>query len=190
MREAVIVSACRTAIGRAPRGKLRNTRPDVMGAAVLEDVLKRTPGLDPLEIDDVVVGCTFPEAEQGLNIGRVIAARAGLPDDVAGVTVNRFCSSGLQAISYACERIMVGAADVMVAGGVETMSMIPMGGNTMSVNPYLGETRPESYEGMGMTAENVAEKYGVNREDQDEAGRQIAPSAQPFAEGVFHRHQE
>ncbi|MBU0515185.1 MAG: thiolase family protein [Proteobacteria bacterium] len=170
MREAVIVSACRTAVGRAPRGKLCKTRPDEMGAAALTEVLKRTPGLDPVDIDDVVIGCSFPEAEQGLNVARVLVARAGLPDDVSGVTVNRFCSSGLQAISHACERIMVGAADVIVAGGVETMSMIPMGGNTMSVNPMLGDTRPSAYEGMGMTAENVAEKYDVSRQDQDRFG--------------------
>jgi acetyl-CoA acyltransferase len=170
MREAVIVSACRTAVGRAPRGKLRKTRPDEMGAVALTEVLKRAPGLDPIDIDDVVVGCTFPEAEQGLNVARVLVNRCQLPDEIAGCTVNRFCSSGLQAISYACERIMVGAADVMVAGGVETMSMIPMGGNTMSVNPMLGHTRPSAYEGMGMTAENVAEKYNVNREDQDQFG--------------------
>ncbi len=170
MREAVIVSACRTAVGRAPRGKLSKTRPDEMGAAALTEVLRRTPGLDPLDIDDIVIGCSFPEAEQGLNVARVLVARCGLPDNVSGVTVNRFCSSGLQAISYACERIMVGAADVMVAGGVETMSMIPMGGNTMSINPMLGETRPEAYEGMGMTAENVAQKYNVSRQDQDQFG--------------------
>jgi len=186
MREAVIVSACRTAVGRAPRGKLSKTRPDEMGAAALTEVLRRTPGLDPQDIDDIVVGCSFPEAEQGLNVARVLVARCGLPDDVSGVTVNRFCSSGLQAISYACERIMVGAADVMVAGGVETMSMIPMGGNTMSVNPMLGDTRPESYEGMGMTAENVAQKYQVSREDQDQFGYESQmKAAQAIEKGHF-----
>lgn len=144
MKEAVIVAACRTAIGRAPRGALRQTRPDYMGAEVVKEVLNRCPGLDPRQIDDVVLGCTFPEAEQGLNIGRVVAQKAGLPDEVPGQTVNRFCSSGLQSIAMSCERIMCGMAEVIVAGGVETMSMIPMGGNMMSVDPQMGAETPGS----------------------------------------------
>jgi acetyl-CoA acyltransferase len=167
MKEAVIVSAARTAVGRAPKGTLRQTRPEHMGVTVLKGVLERTPGLDPMEIDDVVMGCTFPEAEQGLNIARVLVAKAGLPDEVPGMTVNRFCSSGLQAVSIACERIMCGMADCIVAGGVESMSLIPMGGNMMCVDPELGHDRPWAYEGMGMTAENVAKDFDVPRDEQD-----------------------
>ena len=170
MKEAVIVSAVRTAVGRAPRGALSQTRPEYMGVTVLKEVLRRTPGLDPMEIEDVIVGCTFPEAEQGLNLGRVLVAKAGLPDEVPGQTVNRFCSSGLQSISIACERIMCGMAEVIVAGGVESMSLIPMGGNMMTVDPVLGAERPWAYEGMGMTAENVAQDFGISREEQDILG--------------------
>ncbi|MCB2194113.1 MAG: thiolase family protein [Deltaproteobacteria bacterium] len=170
MKEAVIVAACRTAVGRAPRGTLRQTRPEYMASTVVGEVVKRTPGLDPLEIDDVVLGCTFPEAEQGLNIGRVAAQKAGLPDEVPGMTVNRFCSSGINAISIACERIMCGQAEVMIAGGVESMSLIPMGGNMMMLDPEMGLTKPWAYEGMGMTAENVANDFGISREDQDKLG--------------------
>jgi len=170
MNEAVIVSAARTAVGRAPRGALRQARPEHMGVTVLKGVLERTPGLDPMEIEDVIIGCTFPEAEQGLNLARVMVAKAGLPDEVPGMTVNRFCSSGLQAISIACERIMCGQAEVIVAGGVESMSLIPMGGNMMMVDPELGSERPWAYEGMGMTAENVANDFGISREEQDKLG--------------------
>ncbi|MBI5521815.1 MAG: thiolase family protein [Desulfarculus sp.] len=170
MREAVIVAAARTAVGRAPKGALRQTRPEYMGVTVLKEVIKRTPGLDPKEIDDVVIGCTFPEAEQGLNIGRVIVQKAGLPDDVSGMTLNRFCSSGLNAIAMACERIMCGMAEVMVAGGIESMSLIPMGGNMMNVDPELGMNTPWAYEGMGMTAENVAKDFNISRADQDALG--------------------
>ncbi|CAO0823853.1 hypothetical protein DFAR_3960026 [Desulfarculales bacterium] len=170
MREAVIVAAARTAVGRAPKGALRQTRPEYMGVTVLKEVIKRTPSLDFKEIDDVVIGCTFPEAEQGLNIGRVIVQKAGLPDDVSGITLNRFCSSGLNAISMACERIMCGMAEVMVAGGIESMSLIPMGGNMMNVDPELGRKTPWAYEGMGMTAENVATDFSIGRQDQDALG--------------------
>ncbi|MBU1274378.1 MAG: thiolase family protein [Proteobacteria bacterium] len=170
MKEAVIVAACRTAVGRAPRGILRQTRPEYMASTVVGEVVKRTPGLDPVEIDDVVLGCTFPEAEQGLNIGRVAAQKAGLPDEVPGLTVNRFCSSGLNAISIACERIMTGQAEVIIAGGVESMSLIPMGGNMMMLDPEMGLTKPWAYEGMGMTAENVANDFGISREEQDVLG--------------------
>jgi acetyl-CoA acyltransferase len=186
MREAVIVAACRTAIGRAPRGTLRLTRPEYMGTTVLKEVIRRTPGLDPKEIDDVVIGCTFPEAEQGLNIGRVIVQKAGLPDDVPGITINRFCSSGLNAISMACERVMCGMAEVMVAGGIESMSLIPMGGNMMMVDPELGGNTPWAYEGMGMTAENVARDFNISREDMDALGvRSNELALKAIAEGKF-----
>ncbi|MCF8040590.1 MAG: thiolase family protein [Desulfarculaceae bacterium] len=186
MKEAVIVAACRTAVGRAPRGILRQTRPEYMASTVVGEVVKRTPGLDPVEIDDVVLGCTFPEAEQGLNIGRVAAQKAGLPDEVPGMTVNRFCSSGLNAISIACERIMCGQAEVMIAGGVESMSLIPMGGNMMMLDPEMGLTKPWAYEGMGMTAENVANDFNISREDQDKLGvRSNDLALKAIAEGRF-----
>ncbi len=186
MKEAVIVAACRTAIGRAPRGALRQTRPDYMGAEVVKEVLNRCPGLDPRQIDDVVLGCTFPEAEQGLNIGRVVAQKAGLPDEVPGQTVNRFCSSGLQSIAMSCERIMCGMAEVIVAGGVETMSMIPMGGNMMSIDPQMGAETPWVYEGMGMTAENVARDFNISRQEQDDFAITSWDKAnRAIAEGVF-----
>jgi acetyl-CoA acyltransferase len=186
MREAVIVAAARTAVGRAPKGALRQTRPEYMGVTVLKEVIKRTPGLDPKDIEDVVIGCTFPEAEQGLNIGRVIVQKAGLPDDIPGMTLNRFCSSGLNAISMACERIMCGMAEVMVAGGIESMSLIPMGGNMMNVDPELGMNPPGAYEGMGMTAENVATDFGISRADQDALGvRSNELALKAIAEGRF-----
>jgi len=172
MKEAVIVSAVRTAVGRAPRGALSKTRPEQMGVPVIKELLRRTPGLDPLDIDDVIIGCTFPEAEQGLNLGRCLAQAAGLPDEVPGLTVNRFCSSGLQSIAQACERIMTDQADCIIAGGVESMSLIPMGGNM--TYPYFEviAARPGAYEPMGLTAENVAERYNISREDQDAFGYQ------------------
>ncbi|SHJ12951.1 acetyl-CoA C-acyltransferase [Desulfofundulus thermosubterraneus] len=167
MQEAVIVSAVRTAVGKAPRGKLRNTRPEDMAEAVLKEALARVPGLDPAEIDDVIFGCAFPEAEQGMNVTRNIVLKAGLPDSVPGVTVNRYCSSGLEAIAIAATRIMAGFAEVYVAGGVESMSLVPMGGNKIMPDPDLMERMPEVYMGMGYTAENVAELYRISREDQD-----------------------
>lgn len=186
MREAVIVAAARTAVGRAPKGALRQTRPELMGVTVLKEVIKRTPGLDVKEIEDVVMGCTFPEAEQGLNIGRVIVQKAGLPDDVPGMTLNRFCSGGLNAISMACERVMCGMAEVMVAGGIESMSAVPMGGNMMMVDPELGGNTPWAYEGMGMTAENVARDFNISREDQDALGvRSNELALKAIAEGRF-----
>ncbi len=186
MREAVIVAACRTAVGRAPRGTLRLTRPEYMGAEVVKEVIKRTPGLKPEEIDDIIMGCTFPEAEQGLNIARVLVQKVGLPDSVPGMTVNRFCSSGLQAIALACERIMVGHADVIIAGGVESMSLIPMGGNTISIDPELGEARPWAYEAMGITAENVARDFGITREEMDRlAVRSNELAVKAIKEGKF-----
>jgi len=167
MREAVIVSAVRTAVGRAPRGSLRNTRPDDLAGWVVKEALKRAPGLKPEEVDDLVIGCSFPEAEQGLNVARLICYIAGLPYTVPGQTVNRFCSSGLQAIAIGAEHIMCGFADVIIAGGVESMSMVPMGGNKAVPNLKLVETYPEGYTAMGVTAENVARKFGISREDQD-----------------------
>jgi acetyl-CoA acyltransferase len=167
MREAVIVSGVRTAVGKAPRGALRQTRPEDMVAAVMKEAVARVKGLDPNEIEDVVIGCAFPEAEQGMNVARVALLRAGLPITASGQTVNRFCSSGLQAVAIAAQAIMCGFGEVMVAGGVESMSLVPMGGNKMAPNPYLVENLPEAYLGMGLTAEEVAGRYSVSREDQD-----------------------
>ncbi len=167
MKEAVIVSAVRTAVGRAPRGSLRNTRPDDMAGWVVKEAMNRVPGLKPEEVDDVVIGCSFPEAEQGLNVARLINYLAGLPYTVPGQTVNRFCSSGLQAIAIGAEHIMCGFADVIIGGGVESMSMVPMGGNKTVPNLKLIETYPDGYAAMGVTAENVARKFNISREDQD-----------------------
>ena len=178
MREAVIVAACRTAVGKAPRGTLKDTRPEQMGCAVLGDLLNRASGLDPMLIDDVIVGCSFPESTQGLNLGRVLVMSMGWPDRVPGMTVNRFCASGLQAIAIAAEKIMCGFADVVVAAGVESMSQIPMGGNTMYPNPALVDTRPGALTGMGLTAENVAERYHISREEQDEFGARSQQKAE------------
>ena len=178
MKEAVIVAACRTAVGKAPRGTLKDTRPEEMGCAVLGDLLKRAGDLDPMLIDDVVIGCTFPEATQGLNLGRVLVMSMGWPDRVPGTTVNRFCSSGLQAIAIGAEKIMCGFADVVVAGGVESMSQIPMGGSMMYPNPALVETRPGAFTGMGLTAENVAERFKISRDEQDEFGAKSQQKAE------------
>ena len=168
MREAVIVSVARTAVGKAPRGTLHATRPDDMAAEVIQEVIQRVPGLDRNEIEDVILGCAMPEAEQGNNVARVASLRAGLPATCSAMTVNRFCSSGLQAIALAAERIMAGFADVIIAGGTETMSMIPMGGYHFSPNPFLMEHYPDAYLNMGLTAENLARKYEITREQQDE----------------------
>ena len=167
MREAVIVSAVRTAVGKAPRGALRSTRPDEMAAAVIREAIRRVPGLDANEIEDVILGCAMPEAEQGNNVARIAALRAGLPVACAAMTINRFCSSGLQSIALASERIMAGFADSIVAGGAETMSLIPMGGTNFSPNPYLMDHYPDAYLSMGLTAENLARKYSISREQQD-----------------------
>ncbi len=168
MREAVIVAAVRTAIGKAPKGALRTTRPDDLGATVLEALLSRTPQIAKEEVEDVIMGCATPEAEQGMNVARIIALKAGLPTSVPGVTVNRFCSSGLQTIAMAAQSIMSGMADVVVAGGVESMSMLPMGGYNISPNPALAVDYPETYMGMGHTAEQVAVRFGISRADQDQ----------------------
>lgn len=170
MREAVIVAACRTAVGKAPRGMLKDTRPEHMGCTVLGDLLERAEDLDPELIDDVIIGCTFPEATQGLNLGRVLVMSMGWPDRIPGMTVNRFCSSGLQSIAIGAEKIMCGYSDVVVAGGVESMSQIPMGGSMMYPNPALVDERPGAFTGMGLTAENVAERYKISRDEQDDFG--------------------
>nr|WP_274705007.1 thiolase family protein [Deinococcus geothermalis] len=166
VRDAVIVSAVRTPVGRGVKGTLANTRPDDLAALVLSEAVKRA-GVDASIVEDVYLGCAIPEAEQGLNIARLAALRAGMPDSVGGVTINRFCSSGLQTIAMAAAAIQTGQADVMLAGGVESMSMVPMTGHNPSPNPNLVDERPGAYIGMGLTAENVAAKYGISREDQD-----------------------
>lgn len=166
-KEAVIVAAARTPTGKANKGSLRFTPPDTLGGEVIKDLLKRAPNLQPEMVDDVILGCAFPEAAQGLNIARQCAALGGLPPSVPAATMNRFCSSGLQTIAQAAERIMVGGAKVIIAGGVESMSLVPMGGYVSRLNSDLVDNYPEIYINMGLTAENVAEKYGVNREDQD-----------------------
>src|SRR5919202_414627 len=171
MREAVIVSAVRTAVGKAPKGTLRDTRPDEMGAEVIREAIARVEGLDKSEIEDVVMGCAMPEAEQGMNVARAVAIRAGLPVETSAMTINRFCSSGLQSIAIAADRIRTGGADVCIAGGLETMSMIPMGGHIIRPNPYLVEHYPDFYLNMGLATENVARKFEVTREEQDERGR-------------------
>ncbi|HEV2175853.1 MAG TPA: acetyl-CoA C-acyltransferase [Terriglobia bacterium] len=168
MREAVIVSIARTAVGKAPRGTLRNTRPDDMAAAVMQEIIRRVPVLDPNEIEDVILGCAMPEAEQGNNMARTAAIRAGLPVSCSAMTINRFCSSGLQSIAMAADRIRTGAAEVILAGGAESMSLVPMGGYHFSPNPNLMEHYPDYYLSMGLTAENVARKYGITREQADE----------------------
>src|SRR5579859_566393 len=167
MKEAVIVSIARTAVGKAPRGTLRSTRPDDMAATVIQEILRRVAGLDANEIDDVILGCAMPEAQQGNNVARVASLRAGLPVSCSAMTINRFCSSGLQSIALGSERIMAGFADVIVAGGAESMSMIPMGGYHFSPNPYLMDHYPDSYLSMGLTAENLARKHQITREEAD-----------------------
>jgi len=168
MREVVLVSSVRTPVGRAFKGTLRATRPDELAAFAIKAALARVPQLDPKEIEDVILGCAMPEAEQGMNVARIASLRAGLPVEVSAVTINRFCSSGLQAIAMAAERIMSGAAEVMIAGGTESMSMIPMGGNKISPNPWLVDHYPDAYLSMGLTAERVATRFGITRAECDE----------------------
>jgi len=167
MADAFIVSAVRTPVGKAPNGALKHTRPDEMAAAVIKEALARARPLDPAEIDDVILGCAMPEAEQGLNVARIASLRAGVPITASAVTVNRFCSSGLQAIAYAAERIMTGGAHAIVAGGTESMSMVPMGGNKIAPNPKLVDTYPDVYLTTGLVAENHVHDYGISREEQD-----------------------
>src|SRR5215210_5084991 len=168
MRDAVIVSAVRTAVGKAPKGTLKDTRPDEMGAAAIKEAMARVEGLEAAEIEDVIMGCAMPEAEQGMNVARAAAIRAGLPVETSAMTINRFCCSGLQSIAIAADHIRTGGADVAIAGGLETMSMITMGGHIIRPNPYLVEHYPDFYLNMGLATENVARKYNVSREEQDE----------------------
>jgi len=168
MGEAVIASAVRTAVGKAPRGTLRNTRPDDMAAAAIREAISRVAGLGDADVEDVILGCAMPEAEQGMNVARIAMLRAGLPVTTSALTINRFCSSGLQAIAFAAERIIAGFSHVIVAGGTESMSLVPMGGHKFAPNPYLVEHAPDTYLSMGLTAENLAGKYGITREQADE----------------------
>ena len=167
MVEAVIVSAVRTAVGKAPSGALRSTRPDELAAAVMREALNRVPGISPSEVEDVILGCAMPEAEQGLNVARIASLRAGIPVEASGVTVNRFCASGLQAIAFAVDRIRTGSAEVVLAGGTESMSLVPMGGNKIAPNPALVDSYPDVYLSTGLVAENHVRDYGISREEQD-----------------------
>ena len=186
MREAVIVAGVRTAVGKANRGTLKDHRPNELGAAVVSELMQRVPQLDPKEVEDVIMGCAFPEGEQGMNVARIIALRAGLPTDVSGMTVNRFCASGLQTIAIAAEKVMSGFADAVIAGGVESMSMVPMGGYKPAPNPYLMDHLPAAYMSMGHTAEEVAKRFGVTREEQDRFAVESHRKAyQAIQEGKF-----
>lgn len=167
MRDAVIVSSVRTAVGKAPKGTLAFTRPDDLAAIALKGALEKVPALDPKEIEDVILGCAMPEGEQGMNVARIASLRAGLPVEVSGMTINRFCSSGLQSIAIAADRIRSGSAEAMLAGGTESMSMVSMGGSKVSANPWLIDHYADSYLSMGLTAERVAAKYGITREQAD-----------------------
>ena len=196
MNEAVIVAAVRTPVGKAPSGVLRGTRPDELAATVIGEALRRAPGIDAAEVDDVILGCAMPEAEQGLNVARIASLRAGVPVSASAVTINRFCSSGLQAIAFASERIICGSADVIVAGGTESMSLVPMGGHTVAPNPALVDSYPDVYLSTGLVAENHARESGISREAQDafalrshqravaaiEAGRRRNWNGAPFIE--------
>ncbi len=186
MQEAVIVDCLRTPVGKAPKGTLRNTRPDDMAATVIRTLLERYPQVPREEVDDVILGCAMPEAEQGMNMARVAALRAGLPDMVPGVTINRFCSSGLQAIAMAADRIRAESAQIIIAGGAESMSLVPMSGNKFAPNPYMVDHQPAIYMGMGLTAEEVQRKYGITREDADQfAYRSHQNALRAQAEGRF-----
>src|ERR1700739_1477951 len=168
MTTAVFASSVRTAVGKAYKGTLHASRPDDLAAIAINGAIARVPGLDPKEIEDVVLGCAMPEAEQGMNMARIASLRAGLPVEASAMTINRFCSSGLQAIAIAAERIMAGHGEVAVAGGAESMSMVPMGGNKVAPNPWLMDNYPDSYLNMGLTAENLAKKYNISREEADQ----------------------
>jgi acetyl-CoA acyltransferase len=168
MREVVIVSSVRTAVGKSGKGTLRATRPDDLAAVAIKGALDRVPQVDKNEIEDVIIGCATPEAEQGMNVARIASLRAGLPVEVSAMTINRFCSSGLQAISLAVDSVMAGRAEIAIGGGTESMSMIPMGGNKVSINPWLVDHYPDSYLSMGLTAERLAKRFGITREQADE----------------------
>ncbi len=184
--EAVILDCLRTPVGKAPKGSLRNTRPDDLAAIVIRRLLEKYPAIAPEEIDDVILGCAMPEAESGMNMARIAALRAGLPDSVPGVTINRFCSSGLQAIAMAADRIRSGSAQIIIAGGAESLSMIPMAGNKFAPNPWMVDHLPQIYMGMGLTAEQVQQKYGISREDADQfAYRSHQHALRAQAEGKF-----
>ncbi len=167
MQEAFVVSAVRTAVGKAPKGTLRSTRPDDLGAIAVRGALERVPQFDWKLVEDVIIGCAMPEAEQGMNVARIISLRAGLPVESAAMTINRYCASGLQSIALAAERIRGGAASAIIAGGTESMSFVPFGGNKIAVNPWLVKNYPDSYMSMGLTAERVARHYGITRDDSD-----------------------
>src|SRR5215467_15330562 len=167
MQEAVIIDCLRTPVGKSPRGALRNTRPDELAATVIRRLLEKYPQVAPADVEDVILGCAMPEAESGNNMARVVALRAGLPDTVPGLTINRFCSSGLQSIALAADRIRSGSAEILIAGGSESMSLIPMGGHHPAPNPWFVDHRPEVYINMGLTAEHLQRKYNVSRADQD-----------------------
>jgi acetyl-CoA acyltransferase len=186
MQEAVIVDCLRTAVGKSGRGTLKYTRPDDMAATVIQALMTKYPQVEPAMIDDVIMGCATPEAESGMNVARISALRAGLPDTVPGVTINRFCSSGLQSIAMAAEKIRAGYADVILAGGTESMSLLPMSGSRFAPNPWMVEHMPQIYIGMGLTAENIYSQWKISREEQDEfsyRSHQNALKAQ--AEGKF-----
>src|SRR6201988_704821 len=168
MAEAVLVSSVRTPVGRGYKGSLRTMRPDDLAALVIKEALARVPGLDPKDIDDVILGCAMPEGEQGMNVARIAALRAGLPIETSGMTINRCRSSGLQAIALGAEQIRGGGAQVIVAGGTESMSLVPMGGNKVSPNPWLVDHYPDAYINMGLGTENIARKFGISREQADE----------------------
>jgi acetyl-CoA acyltransferase len=186
MTEAVIAEAVRTPVGKAPKGTLRSTRPDDLAAVAITGVLARVPQLDPKEIEDVIIGCAMPEGEQGMNVARIAALRAGLPVECAAMTVNRFCASGLQSIAIAAERVRGGGAEAILAGGTESMSMVPMGGNKVSINPWLETNHPSAYLSMGLTAERLAQHYGISRQEADEFALESHQRAlRAKAEGKF-----
>src|ERR1035437_5449856 len=186
MREAVIVSAVRTAVGKAPKGTLRNTRPDDLGAAAIKEAVNRVSGLDPMQIDDVIMGCAFPEAEQGMNVARTAMIAAGLPIEISAMTVNRYCSSGVQTIAIAADRIATGGAEVIVAGGLETMSMIQMGGNVFRPNAAIVDSYPDYYLNMGLTAETLARKYEITREQS--RPRRLPANTRSHASSLTNSH--
>src|ERR1700683_931473 len=167
MREVIIASSVRTPVGRAYKGTLRATRPDELAAVAIKGALERVPELDSKEIEDVIMGCAMPEAEQGMNVARIASLRAGLPVEISAMTINRFCSSGLQAIAMAADRVKLGYSEVILAGGTESMTMVPMGGNKVAPKPYLMDHYPDAYLGMGLTAENLAKRFGITRQQAD-----------------------
>ena len=186
MKEAVIVSAVRTPVGKAKRGGLATVRPDDMAAAVIQNLLERTPNLDHAQVEDVVIGCAFPEGEQGLNMARMIALRAGLPDSIPAETINRYCASGVQSIAHVAYAIQSGQIEIGIAGGSESMTMVPMAGYKFSPNPHFAQDLPHYYTNMGLTAENVAVKYDISRENQDEFSlKSHQQAAQAVNSGLF-----